>query len=1047
MVGQGMKAAALRLLMAAGSAVLPLAAHAQDGSCTSQNLLLGLRPQQELVRGNARFVTDDQVAFEGAHWNDDSAAIMDGQGSALTIDFGTLQTLSAAYLQADANDSYDLLGSPDGTPGSFTLLARFANVVSQGHGLRARTVSFEPKAVRVLKLANPRGDDFFSVSELAAYCKAPDPFPPQFEPAPTAGGKPPRDARAERDRAIAARDRGYGLAGLALGLVGLCTYLLGRRRAAQQPAAAAGRASGTERKLLGMFLASGCAALIYEVVWVHLLRLVIGASALSVGIVLASFMGGMFLGSLLFAKSVARGRDPLRVYAWIELGIGLCGVLMPLVLPFVRSVYAEAAGHGPLGIALRATIAALLLLPPTALMGATLPAIARRYADETEARPRLAGLYAANTLGAVLGCLLAGFYLLAVWDVWVATLTAAALNVLVTVAALHTARVAQPRSAPLDVPVVDLPVLDLKPAPPPSAAGVPAWVVYLAIGLSGATALGAQVLWTRLLTLLFGATVYAFSIILAVFLGGLGIGAVLAARALSRGWAPARGLAFSQLGLLPLLLWSAFLLGDVLPYSSPALLTPVPVLHALHVLRAIEVMLPAAVLWGMSFPFALAAVRHDDPSRAAGQVYAANTVGSILGSLSISFLAIPLHGTHWSAQLLIVVAAVSAALIGAAVLRASAWAPRLGAALAVLGIGAGCAAIAPAISGVFLAHGRHIWSVDPADQYTYISEGAASTVAVHIAADGSRNFHVSGRVEASTNPADMRLQRLLGHLSALAHPKPERVLVVGLGAGVTAGAIARHSEVKRIVICEIEPRVTGAAREFARENYSVLDDPRVEVVFDDARHFLATTEERFDIITSDPIHPWVRGNSVLFSREYYEIVKTRLRPHGIATQWVPLYDTSERAIQTQMRTFYAAFPDGSVWNSSANNRGYDVVLLGQSQREPLDLPSIQRRLETVPAIADSLREVGVYNMFDLFATYGASLGDMRKWFASAQENRDFSLKLEYISGMSLGQQNADAIYANMTADRSVPPAMFAGPEEFVRNLRARILSVRLGQRP
>jgi spermidine synthase len=149
---------------------------------------------------------------------------------------------------------------------------------------------------------------------------------------------------------------------------------------------------------------------------------------------------------------------------------------------------------------------------------------------------------------------------------------------------------------------------------------------------------------------------------------------------------------------------------------------------------------------------------------------------------------------------------------------------------------------------------------------------------------GFRNFHVSGRVEASNGTPDMRLQRLLGHLSVLAHPKPERVLVVGLGAGVTAGAIARHSEIKHIVICEIEPRVAGAAREFYRENFDVLDDPRVELVFDDARHYLATTDQRFDIITSDPIHPWVRGNSVLFSREYYEIVKAHLTPQGVATQ-------------------------------------------------------------------------------------------------------------------------------------------------------------------
>ena len=156
-----------------------------------------------------------------------------------------------------------------------------------------------------------------------------------------------------------------------------------------------------------------------------------------------------------------------------------------------------------------------------------------------------------------------------------------------------------------------------------------------------------------------------------------------------------------------------------------------------------------------------------------------------------------------------------------------------------------------------------------------MSEGATSTIAVHVAPAGYKSFHVSKQVEASNNPSDMRLQRLLGHLSALAHPHPESVLVVGLGAGVTAGALSLHPEIRRIVICEIEPRVINAAEQFAKENYRVLSDPRVELMFDDARHFLATTSEHFDVITSDPIHPWVRGNSILFSREYYTIVKSQ----------------------------------------------------------------------------------------------------------------------------------------------------------------------------
>jgi spermidine synthase len=1023
-------------------AAQPATSPAADG-CSTENLLAGRMPlKATTVRRNLQLVTDGAVAAEGVPWDSEPAVVLEFETSAITYDFGSTRQLSAAYAQADANDTYQLFGSLDGSEGSYTPVALLPNVVRQGHGLRGRTVRFASKPVRFLRVSQAQGDAFYSLAELAVYCKPPEPFPPAFRVVHPELGESTVDALADRARADKTQRNLWWMCAVGFGLAGLAIWLFGRRReaAASKPNAAVPERDAasdlvrSERPILLMFLASGCAALIYEIVWLHLLRLVIGASSLSVGIVLASFMGGMFAGSLAFARWVPRTRNPLRVYAVLELGIGACGLLMPLLLPIVRSVYSETAGHGPLGIALRAVIAAILLLPPTAMMGATLPAVARRYPNTVAGHSSLAGLYAANTLGAVVGCLVCGFVLLAIWDVWVATLVAVAINLIIAFAARQLA--ARGDSAPLVA-------AERAPQPAPAFVGVTqpntAYFVYIAAALSGATALGAQVLWTRLLTLLFGATVYAFSIILAVFLGGLGIGAVFAARAIKNGIDPVRGLASTQLALVPALLWSVGLLADVLPYSSPATLTPVYALHSLHLLRAIEVMLPAAILWGMSFPFALAAVEHDDPGRATGRVYAANTMGSIAGSLVVSFWTIPRLGTHSSGQILIMVAAVSGAVLIPRLLRIRSLMPQLGAAVATLGIGAACAAIAPAVSGVFLAHGRHIWSVDERDRYPYISEGAASTVAVHIAPDGSRHFHVSGRVEASSNAADMRLQRLLGHLSGLAHPDPKRVLVVGLGGGVTAGALALHPEIERLVISEIEPRVAGAARLFSRENYHVLDDPRVEVVYDDARHFLATTDERFDVITSDPIHPWVRGNSVLFSREYYEIVKARLTPDGIATQWVPLYDTSEEAIKIQMRTFLGAFPNGSVWNSSAAGRGYDVVLLGRASSKPLDVASIQQRM-AVPRIADSLREVGVQDVFDLFATYGAAASDMQSWVANASENRDFSLKLEYISGLSLNQQNADAIYSHMVSKRSVPRDMFAGNPGTLAQLRARILA-------
>jgi len=817
----------------------------------------------------------------------------------------------------------------------------------------------------------------------------------------------------------------------------------------------------THTVLLLLFLASGCAALIYEIVWFHLLRLVIGASALSLGILLASFMGGMFLGSLLLARVVPNTANPLRVYALIEIGIGAFGIALPFLLPAARAIYVGFFGHGVAGIALRGVVAAMILLPPTALMGATLPAVARRYHGNRTGTSALAELYGANTLGAVLGCLWTGFYILPNWDIWVATAIAALLNLAIGVTALRLSRRAEgDDAAPAET---DAPV----------GAHDDARTVYEVVLLSGLTALGAQVAWTRLLALLFGGTIYTFAIILAVFLGGLGIGSALAAWALKRGHDSRRLLAVSQLALVPALVYAATMIATIIPYTSTLRVVPIRILHTFHVIRCLEVILPPAVLWGMSFPLALAAASHatNDRGRSSGNVYAANTLGAIIGSLVTSFVLIPSFGTRTAQQIFVVLAATSAALMYASIRRSLKndqdvaqpttspatdvtgtkppppggkkkrkrtrldFLAELPLPLAIVGV-----LLVPALPPVFQATGRYIWTLNHKDKILYMAEGAASTVAVRESSN-HRYYHVAGKVEASTDALDMRLQRLLGHISALAHPKPESVLVVGLGAGVTAGAFVVHPEVKRIVICEIEPAVLPAAsRFFSQENHGVLSDPRVQVVNDDARHFLATTHEKFDIITSDPIHPWVRGNSVLFSKEYYTIVKDRLNPGGLATQWVPLYETSEKAIQIQMRTFIDAFPDGTVWNSQPDAKGYDVVLLGKVEPLIIDMGAIQKRIDDNEALKKSLTHVKLNSALDIFASYGTRGRDLGPWLGDTPVNRDFSLKLEYISGLAFNLQVADEIYANMIKGRTMPDDVLTGPAEMTSQLHVRLAS-------
>jgi len=804
----------------------------------------------------------------------------------------------------------------------------------------------------------------------------------------------------------------------------------------------------THTVLLLLFVASGCAALIYEIVWFHLLRLVIGASALSLGILLASFMGGMFLGSLLLARVVPSTAHPLRVYGLIEIGIGAFGLALPFVLPGARAVYLGLFGHGLAGIALRGLVAAIILLPPTALMGATLPAVARRYHGGAAGSSALAELYGANTFGAVLGCLCTGFYILPNWDIVVASAIAAALNLAIGLTALRLSRrPEQGASAPRENDDVS--------ATPRDAART----VYEVVALSGLTALGAQVAWTRLLALLFGGTIYTFAIILAVFLGGLGLGSGIAAGALKRGYDGRRLLAASQLALVPALVYAAFMIGRIIPYTSTLRVVPIGTLHTLHVIHCLEVILPAAVLWGMSFPLALAAAgdASADRGRSSGNVYAANTLGAIVGSLATSLLIIPSWGTRTAQQIFVVLSAASAALMYASLRAASrkndpdarsatppaeATKPKrtrldllaeLPLPIAIVGV-----LLVPALPAKFQAIGRYIWTLNDRDKIPYMVEGVASTVAVRESSN-HRYYHVAGKVEASTDALDMRLQRLLGHLSALAHPRPESVLVVGLGAGVTAGAFVVHPEVKRIVICEIEPAVLPAAsRYFSQENHAVLADPRVEVINDDARHFLATTHEKFDIITSDPIHPWVRGNSVLFSQEYYAIVKEKLNRGGLATQWVPLYETSEKAIQIQMRTFVDAFPDGAVFNSQPEAKGYDVVLLGQMEPLRIDIAAVQKRIDDNEALRKSLTDVKLTSALDIFASYGTRGRELGEWLKDTPVNRDFSLKLEYISGLAFNYQVADEIYANMIKGRAYPDDIFIAPDELIAQLRARL---------
>jgi len=839
--------------------------------------------------------------------------------------------------------------------------------------------------------------------------------------------------------------------------------------------------------LLLLFFGSGFAALVYEVVWLQLLELVIGSSGVSLGILLGTFMGGMCLGSLLLPRHISQSVHPLRVYALLELGIGLCAIIVLFGLPPLAGLYESFYGHG---VFARALVAAICLIPPTALMGATLPAAARFVRSTPEGVSWMGFFYGANIAGAVAGCFLSGFVLLRIFDMPVATYAAATLNLLVAAFAMMLSRGSAYAHNSGDV----------KPASIAQSSG--RFFVYLAIALSGLSALGAEVVWTRLLSLLLGATVYTFSIILAVFLFGMGIGSAAGSLMARVSPNPRISLGVCQMLLTGAIAWAAFVISQSLPYwpVNPGIYTGDLgpwFLFQLDILRTAWMVLPAAMLWGASFPLAIAATAASDrdPGRMVGAVYAANTAGAILGSLAFSMVVVPQFGSQWAQRILIIAAAVSGILMLASTVSFKPSGREIGKSSRALVPYSGLAwTIVALLVIAFLVHtvSRIPWVMvawgrfsanymaqaepelisenalkpdvkSPSRWYcTYLGEGMNISVAVTRSAAGARFFHGAGKVQASSQPRDMRLQRMLGHLSVLTCRNPEKVenvLVIACGAGVTAGTFVLYPGVRRIVICDIEPLVPQVvAPMFGRENYHVVDgvsrqNPRivngkeVTVVYDDGRHYVRTLPDdvKFDVITSDPVDPWVKGSAALNTIEFYEMCKKHLAPGGVMSLWIPLYESSMASSKSMIATFFRVFKDGMIFSNDEHLEGYDAMLLGRASPAQIDLDRTQQLLNhpEYQPVRQSLEEVGFGrtedpehgNVVDLFATFAGQASDLGAWTEKAQINRDKNLRLQYLSGMWLNSYLGTRIFQSILCYYRFPDNIFVGPDLYLNSLK------------
>ncbi|MCP4040286.1 MAG: tetratricopeptide repeat protein [bacterium] len=798
-----------------------------------------------------------------------------------------------------------------------------------------------------------------------------------------------------------------------------------------------------------LFLFSGATALAYQVTWVRNLMLVFGASHQATSVVLASFMAGLCVGGFWFGRTSEQMRRPLRTYAYIEIAIAMYALVLPSLLGWIDGSYVTAAravdGVTPTLNLLRLAMASLVLLPPTILMGATLPVLVSalvRHRGDFGAR--LSWLYGINTLGAVVGAVVTGFVLIPAVGLWRTQVTAMIINVAIGALALVADRrigtAATDESdrgfAETDTPPPDTPELD-------RAARAAAHVAYRGAAVCGMCALALEVMWTRAVSLSVGTTTYSFTVMLASFLTGIWLGSWLHAALPPRRVSAARQLGFVMvtigLASLAVSFWIPRL-PELVVKLNVALYGVVPRIHNLTTLvSGFAVMLVPCIFMGISFPLAGEARLGLGQAfgRSAGDTIGWNTFGSIVGSLLAGFVLIPELGLQRSMVLAAsIYVAYGCVILGIPLLvtpgrrRWVAAAALVAAALAVSLAGPGLPTWDVRSLGGFQSNQltHYVDSEgntrvrDQLDEAVvlYYEEGRAATVSV-IDRKGALALLVNGKVVASDGLGDLPNQLMLGHAPLLSHPDPKKALVVGLGTGFTLASLTAHQSLEQITLVEIEPAVIAAQPHFAPVNFDPFSDPRLRVEIQDGRNYLKTTGEHFDVVTADPIHPWNQGSGYLYTAEYYETVKDRLSERGVMCQWLPIYGLSIENYKSIVATFAAVFPETTLWQI-----GVDSVLVGSEAPFEFDLETLARRLAE-PTIEEQLRLIGVQDVYDFMAELTLDDDDVREYANRGPINRDDNLYLEFASPLSIGTHEVKATRSviNQYRDKPLRESLFA----------------------
>ena len=765
--------------------------------------------------------------------------------------------------------------------------------------------------------------------------------------------------------------------------------------------------------MYALFFISGATALIYEVVWARMLTQIFGNTTHAIATVLSAFMGGLALGSYVLGRLADTPRNAFLFYGVLEGGIGVYGLAIPSLFALTQLAYSRLYALSEASFTLFTLVLFCLcfavILVPTALMGATLPMLSRFCVTQFASLGRRIGdLYAINTLGAVLGCAGTGFFLIPALGLRGSVRLAAALNLgiatLVVLAVLltRTAGAAKADARELD---------DGPAAPPRSFLDV---ALLAAFALSGGAAMVYENAWTRALTLVIGMSTYSFTIMLTTFLVGLGVGSLLYAR-----WWGTREVGVAGFGLLQLFIALAALATIPLFERLPFLFLRLrhgfgdsfQQFLSIQVALSFLVMIVPTLLLGATFPVA-ARIYTQSLYRigsSIGTAYASNTLGAIVGAFLGGFVLIPTIGVQNSIGLAVTITAAIGVLLVALDGRvrterrvAVAGAMFLIAVVAVLSFRTWDKKLMTSGVAIYVSSYASLPSDSlrresmEKDELLYYKEGLTATISVHREAGSPYLYEkTNGKVDASFGDAPTQL--MVGYLPMFLNPGAKRVLVIGMGSGMTAKAVAAFP-IERLEVAEIEPAVIEGARYFAEKNGRIHDDPRVRFIHADGRNYLLAARTKYDVIVSEPSNPWIAGIGNLFTREYYQLALAKLTEGGVFGQWMQTYGMAPENLRMVYRTFAEVFPDVSLWYVNES----DMVLIGTARPQRLRLAELQATLASRPVARQDFRELGFLDAYSMMAMFLMPKASLLKMAGEAAYNLDDFPRLEFQAPRNLG---------------------------------------------